>query len=232
MTKWGNICYYFRGTETIRKEQRGGSRMSVIQSLQFLSIVLVGWLFVLFQAILALHDGYFTQTQMKELGVTNGYSFFEHGGMWADVFIIVPAVAYITTNYRLAYTSWYSIVIFVVTLIVISAIGYGYSIGEKTLPDVLRPDAYVHNGKTTPAGWVHLSFALAAIYIFVMFYLTPLDPSASQRDITIISLLLTVFFYLGIRKFSPLWEFSNLAKVQFAGSCFALWMVTAIRLLR
>jgi hypothetical protein len=194
-------------------------------------VLFVEAILLFLQAAFAEGDGYLKYSDLKRRGIVNAYSLMEHGGYWADIFIISPVVAYITGRYELAYTSWYSIATFVVACAVIGGAGYGYGKhGEKKKPDVMLPDSYVHEQKTSLAGWVHLIFAVAVCYVIVMFYLTPITPAASRWDMLIISSLLTPFCFLGVCKFTRRWKFSPFAMKQVAIQLVGLWLVTAWRL--
>lgn len=178
------------------------------------------------QAYKAWTDGWFSQKQLRKRGITNAYSHLQHGGWWANLFIVSPIVVYVTTKYQLAYFSFSSLIILLVAIAITGVGGYGYAAkGEKTMPEVMRPDAYVHDGKTTTAGWLHLLFAAAVLYIIGMFYFTPMKPLISHGDVWLISGWLSPFFFLGICKFSRQWKFSHFAKWQVALQLFALWGV-------
>ncbi len=60
------------------------------------AVLVTGLFLVCVQGATSWMDGYLSQKQMKkELGIYDGWSFLQHGGMWADVFIVSPLVAYI-----------------------------------------------------------------------------------------------------------------------------------------
>lgn len=197
----------------------------------FMEVVVTGLILIGFQVLLAALDGYWLQIQVRRRGV-NGYSLMEHGGFWGDIFIVIPIVAYITSRYHPAYLSWYSAVIFALASGIIGAAGYGYAKkGEEKMPEVMLPDSYVHDGRMTDAGWVHLLFAAVTLYILLMFYFTPLRPKAARHDILGISLLLTPFFFLGICKFTRRWKLSPLAQIQVTIQLVVLWAITGYRLI-
>jgi len=185
----------------------------------------VGVLFVIVQGIAAWSDGYLTQTQMRSHGVTNGWSFFEHGGMWADVFVISPIVAYSVSNYKLDYFSKGGLTLFAIALVVSLAMGYMYQRGGIT-----TREAHTHDGITPLAGWIHGIYAVAAIWVSAMVFLNFTTPSVSRVDIIVISILLTPFFYLGIVKFSERWVFSPAVQWQVAIEIIGLWALAGIRI--
>jgi hypothetical protein len=196
-------------------------------------LLIFDWSMCLLQAIRAWQDKYFSQKQLRARGITNAYSHLQHGGWWANIFIISPMVAYITTKYQLAYFSWYSLIIFIVATVFVWLTGYvGYAKkGEEKMPDVMLPDSYVHDKRLTSAGKIHLAFAVAVLYIITMFYFTPLKPAVSRGDFFLISAWLTPFFFMGICKFTRRWTFSKFAQVQVACQLFFVWSVAAIRIM-
>lgn len=192
----------------------------------FLTILLIGIFLVLVQGFLAWQDGYFTQAQMQAHGVATGYSFMEHGGMWSDVFIISPLVAYLVTRYRFAYTAWWSWLILVIAVAATVPANMAYNkIGLRF------PVAHNHDGHITRTGWIHVLFGIAVMWIVLMFYFTPLHPPASAHDIVGVSLILTPFFFLGMVDFNRRWVFLKEAKITLAISILSLWAITIARLL-
>lgn len=192
----------------------------------FVDVLLAGEILVILQAILAFLDGYFTQANMQQQGIMNGYSFIEHGGMWADVFIVSPGTAYLVAKYHFAYTAWWSWTILAV------GIGFAAMAGSMYNEFALKhPTPHSHNGKTTTVGWIHAAYAIPVIWIGGMFYLTPTSPAISPYDLIATSAVLTPFFVLGILDFNQNWEFLPEAKEQLWIEIPAIWIVTGIRLL-
>ncbi len=192
----------------------------------FLIVLTVGIILVLTQAMCAWEDGYLTQAQMRRHGVMNGYSFMEHGGMWADIFVISPLVAYLASHYHFAYTASYSWLILVIVLAIVIPANRAYNkIGLRF------PVAHNHDGHITPAGWIHVLFAIVVMWFAGMFYFTPTNPPASIRDILGASGILTPFFFLGIVDFNHRWVFLKGAKIQLVVQVAILWLMTAIRIM-
>ena len=193
----------------------------------FWTILGTGIALVVVQGIASWFDGFLTQAQMRSRGITNGYSFVEHGGMWADVFVISPMVAYAASKYQLHYFSQSGLAILFAALVVAVVMGYLYRKGALT-----APEAYTHDDKTTLAGWLHGLYAVAAIWICALFYLNLATPGVSPKDIIVFSLILTPFFYLGVAKFNERWTFDAFAKRQVTIGTIAVWLVAALRLWR
>src|SRR4051812_22256903 len=135
----------------------------------FYTVLVGGILVVIVEGVISWATGWLTQSQLRAREVT-GYSFMEHGGMWADVFIVSPLVAYIMSKYQLAYFSKRGWVILALATLVSFVAGYAY---QKLL---VVPEVFVHDGKTSVVGWIHGLFAISAIWIIVLFYI---DPSAT-----------------------------------------------------
>ncbi|HET8575224.1 MAG TPA: hypothetical protein VFM02_03595, partial [Candidatus Paceibacterota bacterium] len=176
----------------------------------FWSIWILGIALVILQGFFAYRDGYFTQRQMRcTHGIVSGWAFIEHGGMWADVFIVSPLVAFIVSRYDFNYTAWYSWVLLIADIALSIFAGRAYAeAGKKT------PEAHTHHGKTTVAGWIHGFFAVVGIWIVALFFLTPARPPVSVTDLLIVAGILTPFFVLGIMKFNRRW-FQNFANDKF-----------------
>ena len=82
---------------------------------------LIGIMFVVAQGIATYTGGYFSQSQMVARGITNGWSFCNHAGMYADIFIVSPVIAYIMSNYELSYFSKWGAWMFVAVTILTAA---------------------------------------------------------------------------------------------------------------
>jgi hypothetical protein len=190
------------------------------------TVLLVGIALVLIQGLAAWMDGYFTQDQIKRVhGITSAYSFVQHGGMWSDVFIITPIVAYISSKYELEYTTWRAIILLLAAVVLVYlAMEFVYKPAG-----IKMPEAHTHDGRTPLTGWVHALYAVAAIWVCVEVYLGWTTPVVSSTDIIVVSLLLTPFFYLGVAKFSNQWVFDTGAKWQVGVEIVGLWLLTGWR---
>lgn len=162
---------------------------------------------------------------MQRQGIRNGYSFMEHGGMWADVFIISPLIAYVVTNYDLPYISWWSAIAFCIAAIAIVAAGMQYSKNSIEIPE-----AHAHGGKTTAAGWIHGLYAVISFWILILFYETAV---ISPKTLFVLACILSVFLCIGFMGFSPRWSFKTVKtgeKMQLAIEIIVVWIVTALKL--
>ncbi|HEX3531746.1 MAG TPA: hypothetical protein VH988_32195 [Thermoanaerobaculia bacterium] len=198
------------------------NKIALVRSLKFWTVLAAGVSLVGLQGFFAHADGYFSHRQILHVhNISNAYAFIEHGGMWADVFITTPIAAYIVCRYRLPYFSWPGLLVLVLALAFGTAAGLVYQEMGKTFPE-----AHTHFGHTPPAGWIHGLFAVAALWIIGMFYLTHTEPQRSN-DIIVVSMGLTALLALGVMKFNPRWSWSTEALIQVALSATLLWIITA-----
>lgn len=191
----------------------------------FFPVLSVGVALVALQAFFAEADGHFSQPQMERQGITDRWSFLQHGGMWADVFIISPLVAYDAAKYTFDFTSRWGIGLGVATFVVVLALVEVYR-----RAGIIKSEAHTHDGKTTVAGWIHALYAGAAIFVYGQIYLGLTTPVVTRFDLILHTLILTPFFYLGAKKFSPEWKFDKGAKIQVFGGTLVVWILTLVRL--
>src|SRR5262245_46437105 len=121
----------------------------------FVLVLLTGVALVAAQGALSWVDGFLTQSQMRARGMTNGWSFLEHGGIWADLLLVSPVVAYVIANYRLAYFSQSGLLMLGGTISLAVIMGRRY-----VQTGITVPEAHTHSGRTTPAGWLHGVYAV------------------------------------------------------------------------
>lgn len=182
----------------------------------------VGILSVAVQGLFSYYDGYFTRKQMlirHQRG--EGKSFLQHGGMWADVFIITPIVAYLASSGYLNYSSVVSGILFACSLVI-------WGIAAQYFRSLPFPEAHVHDGRITIAGWIHLSYAVLGTWAIAVYYFS----RPPLVDLIATSTLLTPFFFLGSFKFGRDWKWSPLVVAMTFGGPVILWSVVVWRLLR
>ena len=193
----------------------------------FWTTLAIGIALVVAQGIASHFDNRFSQRELDAAGITNSWSFLQHGGMWADVFIISPIVAYALSKYQLdLHTLWGIGTAILSALFVLAALEFYRRMG------IVMGDHCTHDGKTVLAGWIHGLFFFSAIWVCLEIYLGLTTPVVSKQDILIFSTLLTPFFYLGVKKFSDAWVFSTQDKWQVAALTLGVWVIAAIRLIR
>jgi hypothetical protein len=191
----------------------------------FIFVLAAGVVLVVLQGLLSWMDGYLTKDQMRSRGIATGWSFFEHGGMWADVFLISPIQAYLLATYRIPYTSRWGLLTLACAAALALVMGRVYR-----RSGVKMPEAHTHDGRTTPAGWVHGAFAIFAFWTFMLFYLKQTSPPASVRDVLAVSILLIPFTFLGLAKFNRRWRPSFWDRWQITAEIAALAALVATHL--
>lgn len=179
---------------------------------------------VLAQGIAAWVDGFLTQAQVSARGIANGWSFVEHGGMWADALLIAPLLGFVLGSWKVHYASRTGLVTFVAALF--ACIIFGYIYQEN---GVVAPEAHAHDGQTTVAGLIHGVFAIFALWTLCLVYLGATTPDVSLRPLVFISCALTPFCFLGVMKLSARWTFDRTAAIQVAAELALIWGATVFR---
>lgn len=176
----------------------------------FILVMIVGEVLVFLQAVASSRDGYFSERQMFQQG-TRGYSFLQHGGMWADFLIITPLIAYLVGKYNFSYLSTWSLgIIYVSFVLWLSLAIFLYAPMGKN-----SPEAHTHDGKTTVAGGIHIVYATLASWIIAMVYIPNMsEPHLLGRDIIITSGALIPWIFVGVMKFTPQWRFNSSSIAQ------------------
>ena len=195
--------------------------------LLFFVILLVANFLVVLQGISAYCDGYFSQKQMAARGVTNGWAFIEHGGMWGDVFLISPVIALIVSQYRPSYFSLGGIIVLMASITFSLCSKYAFSKRSET-----EPEAHCHGGRTTLAGWIHGVYEVWGYWVIPMFLLALTVPPASFSHLLIVAIALTIHLPLGVIKFTRRWKLSRPAFYQTAFSVSTVWILVLVKILQ
>ncbi|HEX8946766.1 MAG TPA: hypothetical protein VF829_00935 [Candidatus Paceibacterota bacterium] len=115
-----------------------------------------GWFLIWAQATAAWLDGFLTSTQMCAWGVRRGFSFMQHGGMWADFLLVSPLVAWLVAHHVYPWSSPTSMGILAVSVVLWSGLVLFLFIPMGAQ----MPEAHAHGGQVTAAGWIHLVYAI------------------------------------------------------------------------
>lgn len=215
---------------------------------RFVVVLFIGEMLVLLQALSSVADGYFSSAQIKTIGrwmsyrfhATNmpfvysypqkscGYTFLQHGGMWADVFIVSPLVAYLVGMYQFSYISIIpsaKILIIAFGVWILLAIFVFAPAGKE------MPEAHAHGGHVTAAGWIHVAYATMATWIVAMVYIPEFStPPVSKRDIITVSFALIPWVYLSVIKFNKEWRFTEAIRWQIASEILGIALLAYLRL--
>ncbi len=128
-------------------------------------VTLIGMeILVVWQAVLANENEMLTVRQMREnRGIKLGLPFLWHGGMWGDVFIVSPVVAWIVGEFSNTW-SWPS-------LLVCGLVGF---MASRLMHDLyqlsLWPEAHVEDRKLTDVGYVHHGYMTIAFVVIIEYY--------------------------------------------------------------
>src|SRR5437660_9437476 len=98
---------------------------------------------------------------MKSKGISYGLPFIWHFGMWGDLILISPLLAFIVARYWRGWSARDVLISAGVAIAATAAMGWFYTLGEL-------PEAHMHDHRQTPAGIVHLIYMAVAITIFVL----------------------------------------------------------------
>ena len=192
---------------------------------RFLTVYVVLQCLVIGQVIAAYFDKRLYHWQMTKRGV-GGYSLTDHGGIWFDLIVMSGLTAYIVGIYEMDYASLYGLLILGMVVAGLLAAGCGY---RKAAID-FGGEAHTHDGRTTLAGWLHGVYAMCVAWTMTLFYLLPVSPLASTKDILMVTSVLTPFFYIGTVKFSIQWKLNRSAKRQTIIGIVIVWAVTLAKL--
>ncbi len=193
----------------------------------FLSSFFGGIFLLLVQATAAFFDGYAFPSQLKARGVTRGYAFIQHGGMWADLLLLIPLVSYLVSSHSFAYTSVGSIILLALSFLfwVVLTFFFYVHVGERV------PGAHAHDGHVTVAGVAHIIFASLVTWILAMVYLPGLtNPAVSSRVIIIVFGVLTLWAYLGVRGLSKNWRESHVDEWQIDTEIVFIWLLALLHI--
>ena len=193
--------------------------------MSFLEVLAIGITMVVLQGVAAAFDGYFNQKQMRVHGYY-GFAFIEHGGMWADIFLVSPAMADIVSKYKLNYNSRAS------HMILIGVIIFTLTMMNKYKNEgVCKPEAHTHHGNQTVAGWIHGLFAAVSMWLLILFYFTTTTPKASAHDLILVTSLFTIWAPLGVIKFfNPLWKWTKSLSWTVSIEIAAFWLIAGIKI--
>lgn len=197
-------------------------------SFQILPAVLVGaigFFLIALQAIAAYSESYLHTGQKYRPGLVS-YTLTQHGGAWSDLLVITPLLVWICGWYEFRYLSVGSIAIFVISVAVWWWLAQIYQENGK-----FAPEAYTHEGRTTPAGWLHLVYAVLATWILAMTFLPGMAiQEVSAFDLVLTGIALTLWAVFGVMKFSHYWRWDPMGVKQVVATVTVIWLIVIIRL--
>jgi hypothetical protein len=168
----------------------------------FLSSLTVLWLGVLLQGLFAYADGWLTQSQLIRRSYGYGFTFFQQGCMWCDVFIISPLVAYLISTHHLPYVSLLSLLLLIASIIACTILLEGYRNAG-----IFHPEAHAHDGIIPWAGKIHAGYAIVATWILLLYLFGAPGNEVTVLELSTVIGVMFVFYPLGAWKFSSSWSY-------------------------
>jgi len=186
-------------------------------------VLIFAVLLLILQILFAQYDNYLIDERMLAGGIEYGFPLFKHGGFWADFLILTPLLFYTTSKYTFTYKSFWGIISLVIILMVWIFIAEKYAEANFN-------EAYVHDKKTTIAGWIHVAYATLATWHIVLFFASSVRPKVFPVDICLVAGILTLFFIVAIVKVSGHWHFTDNAYKQLAIEIGGIWSIALLKI--
>lgn len=147
--------------------------------INFIAIVafLVNAILVLFEGIIAMHEGYMSHTQMGEKSLP----WLNHGGSWADLIIISIVIAMIIP-YRLRWKRRDIILCGILSAIITIACHVWWAISMPISSHIINISGQWFS-KLTIGGYYHLVYMWIVLAIIILYYFA--TPSAPKKAVSI-----------------------------------------------
>jgi hypothetical protein len=181
---------------------------------------------LLVQIPVAYDDGTLTSGMFrKSHGLHRAHGLLEQGDFLADVFIVSPLMAWVMAKHDV-WTGW------VWPLSILgAAIGLWTCMSRVFVAQgVHNPNSYAYDGKMSRVGICHGAYFVIGFWVMIMAYIGPMEPTFTRHEYIVASSLLTVWVYLGPKKFSSHHRFCSTDIVVGAGELAVFWGVTGYRL--
>ena len=146
---------------------------------------------VVLQGAFAYGDGFLTAKQVAE-GRGQGLPFLYHGGMWSDVVLFAPLMAYVISKHGREWNWWPPLAIFIVGFVASYAMQHMFA---YRLAGLAIPEAHTHDSALTTAGWIHLGSMAAGIAVLALYYVA--TSNLERAEVWAISGLLFLHFVIG-----------------------------------
>lgn len=179
-------------------------------------------LLVVFGALAAHKEKFFTVSEMQSRGIKTGLPFAMHLGMWGDFLLISPLVALMTFYYSGFWTHNEFVLSCAGAVIVSAVLHYLYT-------KIEIPESHVVNGTLTKAGCFHFLYVILVFTILNLFYF--FTPSLGYQFFVLASVLILIHVLVSNH---VIWEIIRPAwysKSHFKDSLFILSMIVLIALL-
>lgn len=161
---------------------------------------------VLLQGMFAYWDDFLTPAQViQHRG--QGLPFLAHGGMWSDILLFAPLMAYILGTYGGIWSS--------VEIVSALILGLAASVLMHYLVYVpgaiVLPEAHAHDGAPTMAGYIHIVYMAIGLAVIALFYfVTPIVAFAEAATVSAVLFVHVVIgthapFKIFVRIAEPTW---------------------------
>lgn len=118
---------------------------------------------VLLGAYAAYKDNFLTVSQMTKSGVDEGLPFIAHLGMWGDLILVSPMIAFIWNAAFDQWTLMQIVIAFGIGAVVSLVMHFFYSQSPF-------PESHVFGKRLTVAGWIHMIYMGLALGILILFF--------------------------------------------------------------
>lgn len=153
----------------------------------------------------------------------------DHGEMWADLLLISPLTAYLVCKYQIPH-------IHIITSLWIFT---GVLIAWTTLTLFVfapaganTPEAHAHGGHVSLTGWIHVLYASLSTLVIVTVYIPHfVSPATSNTDIWIVTVILSVWAFFGVKKFNTHWKWGGNEILQVSSMIVGLFAIAIWRTL-
>jgi hypothetical protein len=184
---------------TLRAMPTTADRPPVARTAGFITLLVLEAL-VAVQGVLAYRAHFFLPSQMQAAGYPQGLPFLWHFGMWGDVLIISPLIAYLVGQHAHAFRLRRAVLSLGIGIAAAGVLGWLFTRSST-------PEAHVLHHRLTSAGVVHLVYlaiAVAALLNFVFF-----DPQATGGQLALSSLLVLIHVFAGTHMVLGLYALSR-----------------------
>lgn len=157
----------------------------------FWSVFSLSLLLVVLQALCAWRDNMFSVSQMETFHADRGVPFVAHSGMWADVSLLTPLMAWMVAKYSGTWSPPAMGVAFGAGVALSFVMHLTYIAGGR-----IFPEAHTHDGYLTAAGWIHLCYMAAGFALIALFFLA--TPHPERADVYVMYFFLVIHVIFGV----------------------------------
>ena len=118
---------------------------------------------VLVGAWCAHRDRFFSVSEMLGRGIPQGLPFADHAGMWGDLLIVSPIIAFIAAQYSSDWSLRDYVMAGVSALVTTAIMHLLYT-------KIDFPESHTQNGRLTKAGWIHFAYMAFVLEYLILFY--------------------------------------------------------------